>query len=54
MTEPYSILVVGTLDTKGNEIRFLRDRLVAAGLAATVVDIGVLAPPAFPPDVPRD
>jgi uncharacterized protein (UPF0261 family) len=54
LTEPYSILVVGTLDTKGNEIRFLRDRLVAAGLAATVVDIGVLAPPAFPPDVPRD
>src|ERR1700722_17255330 len=54
MTEPYSILVVGTLDTKGNEIRFLRDRLVAAGLATTVVDIGVLGPPAFQPDVPRE
>ncbi len=54
MTAPYSILVVGTLDTKGNEVRFLRDRLVAAGLATTVVDIGVLGPPAFQPDVPRE
>jgi uncharacterized protein (UPF0261 family) len=54
MTASHSILVVGTLDTKGNEVRFLRDRLVAAGLAATVVDIGVLGSPAFQPDVPRE
>lgn len=50
----HSILVVGALDTKGNEVRFLRDRLVAAGLAAMVVDIGVLGPPAFQPDISRD
>jgi uncharacterized protein (UPF0261 family) len=54
MTASHSILVVGTLDTKGNEVRFLRDRLVAAGVAVTVVDIGVLGPPAFQPDVPRE
>ena len=54
MTASYSILVVGTLDTKGNEVRFLRDRLAAAGLTTTVVDIGVLGPPAFQPDVPRE
>lgn len=54
LTASHSILIVGALDTKGNEVRFLRDRLLAAGLAAMVVDIGVLGPPAFLPDVPRD
>ena len=54
MTASYSILVVGTLDTKGNEVQFLRDRLMAAGFATTVVDIGVLGPPVFQPDVPRE
>ena len=50
----HSILVVGALDTKGDEVRFLRDRLAAAGLTATVVDIGILGPPAFQADVPRE
>jgi uncharacterized protein (UPF0261 family) len=54
LTASYSILVVGTLDTKGNEVQFLRDRLIAAGFATTVVDIGVLGPPVFQPDVPRE
>lgn len=54
LTASISILIVGALDTKGNEVRFLRDRLVAAGLAAMVVDIGILGPPAFQPDVSRD
>ena len=31
--------VVGTLDTKGAELRYLRDRVVAAGVAATLVDV---------------
>jgi uncharacterized protein (UPF0261 family) len=54
MTTSHTILIVGTLDTKGNEVRFLRDRLVAAGLTATVVDIGVLGSPAFQADVTRE
>jgi uncharacterized protein (UPF0261 family) len=33
--------VVGTLDTKGPEIRYLRDRVAAAGVAATLVDLGI-------------
>jgi uncharacterized protein (UPF0261 family) len=53
-TASYSILVVGTLDTKGVEIQFLRDRLVAAGLMAEVVDIGIIGAPAFKPDVSRE
>jgi len=31
--------VVGTLDTKGVELRYLRDRVVAAGVEATLVDV---------------
>jgi uncharacterized protein (UPF0261 family) len=54
LTVPRSILIVGALDTKGSEVRFLRDRLLAAGLAAIVVDIGVLGSPAFQPEVTRD
>ena len=48
------VLVVGSLDTKGAEIGFLRDRLRAAGITPEVVDIGVLGPPLIPPDVPRE
>jgi len=33
--------VVGTLDTKGPEIRYLRDRLTTAGVATTLVDLGI-------------
>lgn len=47
------ILIVGTLDTKGAEIKFLRDRLAAVGVAAVVVDVGVMNPPSFQPDVSR-
>ena len=31
--------VVGTLDTKGAELRYVRDRIVAAGVEATLVDV---------------
>jgi uncharacterized protein (UPF0261 family) len=49
-----AVLLIGTLDTKGAEIAHVRDRLQAAGVAVLVADAGVLAPPAFPPDIPRD
>ena len=31
--------MVGTLDTKGAELRYFRDRVVAAGVDATLVDV---------------
>src|SRR5687767_6237312 len=49
-----SVLLVGTLDTKGTEIAFVRDRLRAAGIGVTVLDAGVLAPPTFEPDISRE
>ena len=33
-------LVVGTFDTKGRELKFIRDRLKALGIATRTVDLG--------------
>ncbi len=49
-----SVVLVGTMDTKGAEYGFVRDRLRAAGLAVTVVDCGVLGTPQIEPDVSRE
>src|SRR5947207_12387896 len=49
-----AVILVGTLDTKGVEIQFVRDLLHKGGVATVVVDAGVLGPPHFPPDLPRD
>ena len=48
------IILVGTLDTKGAEFRFVRDRLLEQGVECLVIDAGVLQPPSFEPDVGRD
>ena len=48
-----TVVLVGTLDTKGAENEFVRDRLRAAGVDVLVVDAGVLEPPGFPPDITR-
>ncbi len=40
-----NVLVVGTLDTKGPEFAYLRDRLNELGVNTTVVDIGILDEP---------
>lgn len=49
-----AVLIVGTLDTKGPEIAFVRDRLIAAGVPVLVADAGVLGEPHFPPDISRE
>jgi uncharacterized protein (UPF0261 family) len=49
-----SVLVVGTLDTKGNEFAYVRDRLKAAGVPVLVMDVGALGAPAFAADIPRE
>jgi uncharacterized protein (UPF0261 family) len=47
-----TVVVVATLDTKGPEIAYLRDRLVALGVGALVVDVGILGKPVgIVPDV---
>jgi uncharacterized protein (UPF0261 family) len=53
MTSP-TVVLVGTLDTKGDEYAFLRERLLAAGLDVVLVDVGTLDPPRTRPDVGRE
>ena len=40
-----TVVLIGTLDTKGPEIAYLRDRLQALGLNTLVVDSGILGKP---------
>jgi uncharacterized protein (UPF0261 family) len=47
-----TILLAGTLDTKGAEYAYVRERLRARGLDVLVMDLGVLGEPAFAPDIP--
>ncbi len=49
-----AVLLLGTLDTKGAEAAYLRDRLRAAGVPVAVADAGIIGPPAFPPDITRE
>jgi uncharacterized protein (UPF0261 family) len=46
-----TILVIGTLDTKAEEIAYIRDLVNARGHRALVMDAGV-QPPAWEPDIP--
>lgn len=48
------VALIGTLDTKGEEILYLKERLQAAGLDVLVVDVGVLGEPPWAPDVSRE
>jgi uncharacterized protein (UPF0261 family) len=53
VTDP-TVVLVGTLDTKGEEYAFLRSRLELAGVGTLVVDVGTQGPPRTEPDVPRE
>lgn len=49
--QPPQILVIGTADTKADELLFLKQCIDAAGGTALIMDVGVLGRPAFQPDV---
>jgi uncharacterized protein (UPF0261 family) len=49
-----AVLLIGTLDTKGAEVGFVRDLLRAAGVSTLVMDTGVIGPPAFGADILRE
>ncbi|WP_138731786.1 Tm-1-like ATP-binding domain-containing protein [Modestobacter excelsi] len=51
---PPTVVLVGTLDTKGDEYAFLRDRLQAAGVGTLLVDVGTQGVARTPADVPRE
>ncbi|MFM2120708.1 MAG: hypothetical protein RL722_2176 [Pseudomonadota bacterium] len=48
------LLLVGTADTKADEIHYLRERIAAAGGTSLVMDVGVMPPSALTPDVSNE
>ncbi|HRF48101.1 MAG TPA: Tm-1-like ATP-binding domain-containing protein [Anaerolineales bacterium] len=46
-----TILIIGTLDTKGVEFAYVRNLIQARGHQTCVLDSGVSGEPAFPPDI---
>jgi len=49
-----AVVLLGTLDTKGAEYAFLRDRLLERGVEVLLVDAGINEPVGAQPDVGRD
>ncbi|KAB2842959.1 MAG: UPF0261 family protein, partial [Burkholderiales bacterium] len=47
------VLLVGTADTKSEELLFLKSCLEAGGGQALIMDVGVLAAAPFPPEIPN-
>ena len=48
-----TVVITGTLDTKGREFAFLKELIEKEGLETLVIDFGVMGEPAFPPDITR-
>jgi len=48
------IAIIGTLDTKGSEVRFVRDQIAALGQTPVVIDPGILGAPTIFADVTRE
>ncbi len=48
-----TVVLVGTLDTKGAEYAFLKDAIEKNGYHTITVDVGILNKPPFTPDVTR-
>ncbi len=48
------IAVIGTLDTKGTEVGFVRDQIAALGQTPVVIDSGSLGQPAIAADIARE
>ena len=48
-----TVVIVGALDTKGAEFRYVTDLLAQRGLQTLVVDFGVMGAAAFTPDIGR-
>jgi len=48
------IALLGALDTKGAEYKFVKDCIEAAGHRTLVIDVGIIDPPYFAPDISRN
>ena len=48
-----SIVILGCMDTKGEEYTFIRRHILKAGCDTLTMDVGVIHPPLFDPDITR-
>jgi uncharacterized protein (UPF0261 family) len=48
-----TVVLLGTLDTKGHEYAYLREQLASRGVGVLVVDAGVYEPAGLAPDISR-
>ena len=53
MKDDLTILIVGTADTKAEELLFIKRCIEANGSSAVIMDVGVLGKPAFVPEYPN-
>ena len=49
-----AVALIGTLDTKGDEIAYVRERLPALRVGVVVIDSGILGEPAIAADITRE
>lgn len=49
-----NVVLVGTLDTKGVEYGWLRERLLRTGVEVIMIDTGIMGDPRVPADIPRE
>jgi uncharacterized protein (UPF0261 family) len=54
VTDEPRIALIGTLDTKGEEIAYVRQRLIGLGAQPVVIDSGILGEPRTSADVTRE
>jgi uncharacterized protein (UPF0261 family) len=54
MTNAPNILLVGTCDTKTDEILFIKSCIEAQGATVAIMDVGILGKPSFQPDYSND
>ena len=51
---PKTIYAIATMDTKGDELAFVAERIAQAGVRAEMVDVGTQKPPTRKPDIDRE
>jgi uncharacterized protein (UPF0261 family) len=54
MSRKGTIAILATLDTKGQEVAYMKSLLEAQGHSAVIIDIGSLGPPGVPPDISNE
>ena len=48
------VIIIGTLDTKGVEVSYLRTQLQSSGLLTRIIDVGISSAPACHADISRE